>query len=1844
MIKKILISLMVLTVGLIISIQHVEAFYKVDLSPNQAVFNETYQQLQQEATLIEHGIYTSVFISSDNRVIEVSKLGLTNYEPTTVRDLTSSFNLQKNEYFVMLEYLFLRPSSTELDGYLVVTNLNRVYSWGQINSPKLGRGNISSVLSLNPGLVNVPIDPNASIVGVVDSRSTTYLLTSFGQLYYSGAGGFNSNEFTFFNLSGVQGLASDELFVNMYADSNTLILRTNKEQFYLFGANRESLYILGESTYSTPVNITPTMTSQLNDNEIITKLIVKFDKFVFYTSDNRIFAKGKNPNGLFGNGNSNDLLTLTDITDFYVSENDAIVDILLQEESIFSEDKDYFLVLLEDGSLLFSGSNVRFLLNDDTQLVSSSPVDISSTFISQPDKILMIRSSQGSLLVKTQDNKHFVIGLVIKTSNFEAQKTPLNIDVKLIVTRDYDIPFQVKSVFAANGRSILITKNNELYTAGTGFDQTILGRGSVGTNSTFFSSNDFIKQSISDFQIKKVDSTGINSGMLLEDGTLFTWGRNWAAFSYLVNPGATSSQQDINIFNLTSAFNLNVGERIIDFSTTNDKGLYNSGVITNLGRMFHWGVQTEINGTTNSQAIIETSALTKVTNQLATGETPVALLDVFLVLTNLGNIIDISETRRHSLGSDFSLPNQELPVKYEHPFILSDANTLYHVNNGFTDVTQSVLSSIQAAPYLDNSNGIKSFSFHFTRQTGIPNAGLFIISNNGHLYELNEDYSVKKAYAVDLSHPSDQLDFISVIAGDTSPSSIHGLVKTSLGFVYSFGSNSNGRLGLGDTINRTELTIVNPLTSEALYKVKALQVPKSTYYTDESIPITILFNQDLTGFISDIKINNTFYPVSAFTKLDAFTYSLDLPNTFLLSDNPTFTVGQVKLLDGTTKDLSLNITAHTNLISENRRLTLQLNGGRYGNLPILSLIYQEGTSLDALLTPTRQHYNFTGWYIDEELTTLFTETIMPTKDTILYAMWEEKTYNLIFKYENGVNNAAEITRISLKHGTDISTITIPVDPVATGYTFKQWLNIPTTMPTNDQTVIADFDINSYQITFIPNLPETGVGVEEVTQTLVYRVNISTNRYGFSENNGYTFLGWYDTIDFSTPRINNVPAANTTLYAKWVPTQYRFYYYNINNSFLFYDQNAPTYQFGDDISLVSTPSTLTAPEGNRLGWFYDSQRVNEIDFNAPFIRMPLSMNEVSLLFAYPKFIPLDYSITYEVSGGLPLDGQTFAFGQSLSTLKTPTKVGYEFKGWFIDDLFQDAFTLNSMPSFDLTLYAKYEIGRFDVIFKDRLNDTLETKTFLFEEDLTSVSLPIPPVVSGYTFESWSIELPDTMPSNDLEIQAIYKANIHDLTVKLNSIGAQDIVSKRGFEETLSISDPVRIGYTFSGWFIDETLETVLNFNIMPDANLMLYAKWTINTYTITFESNEGSIVHAVTEDYNNVLSEPADPTKTGYTFSGWYRDALFTNRYVFDTVEAENITLYAKWTINTYTITFESNEGSIVHAVTEDYNNVLSEPADPTKTGYTFSGWYRDALFTNRYVFDTVEAENITLYAKWEAITYTIIFELYGGMKGLNQVENYTIESQPVLLIDATRSGYVFKGYYKEITFETLISRVETNMTNVSVHALFFTVAFNSYYEAVNQINDEISIEDKVIILSYLETYETLTTFEKSFIDVKVLEDALEIVYALEVTRVIQLIENIVTPLTLESEDALLEAKTLYDGLLESQQDNVTNDELLESYIIVLERMKDIDTLLNEEEKTLEKLQIVSNALETLTQEQLLMIDKTLYASYLELESSLQQTTPWIWIVLGSALVASAFGIFFILMKKKKNDKEEKQTS
>ena len=139
----------------------------------------------------------------------------------------------------------------------------------------------------------------------------------------------------------------------------------------------------------------------------------------------------------------------------------------------------------------------------------------------------------------------------------------------------------------------------------------------------------------------------------------------------------------------------------------------------------------------------------------------------------------------------------------------------------------------------------------------------------------------------------------------------------------------------------------------------------------------------------------------------------------------------------------------------------------------------------------------------------------------------------------------------------------------------------------------------------------------------------------------------------------------------------------------------------------------------------------------------------------------------------------------------------------------------------------------------------------------------------------------------------------------------------------------------------------------------------DTFSVTFNSNGGSAVTAQIVDNGGKATEPVDPTKQGYVFDAWYKEAQFTNEWDFanDTVTSNTI-LYANW-IAQYTVTFNSNGGSAVTAQTVEAGEKATEPSDPTKDGYTFSGWYTSDTLTTAWDFstDTVNS-NITLYAKW----------------------------------------------------------------------------------------------------------------------------------------------------------------------------------------------------------------------------------------------------------------------------------------
>ncbi len=138
--------------------------------------------------------------------------------------------------------------------------------------------------------------------------------------------------------------------------------------------------------------------------------------------------------------------------------------------------------------------------------------------------------------------------------------------------------------------------------------------------------------------------------------------------------------------------------------------------------------------------------------------------------------------------------------------------------------------------------------------------------------------------------------------------------------------------------------------------------------------------------------------------------------------------------------------------------------------------------------------------------------------------------------------------------------------------------------------------------------------------------------------------------------------------------------------------------------------------------------------------------------------------------------------------------------------------------------------------------------------------------------------------------------------------------------------------------------------------------------ITFEENGGTEVEDVRVSTSSTSINLPESTKEGFTFDGWYLDESLTQSFsITDLLTQTTIKLYAKWAINEYTISFENDGGIAIEPITQDYDTTVLEPADPTKEGYRFVGWFSDEALSVPYIFSTMPAEDITVYAKWSAV-------------------------------------------------------------------------------------------------------------------------------------------------------------------------------------------------------------------------------------------------------------------------------------
>ncbi|MDE7395450.1 MAG: InlB B-repeat-containing protein, partial [Clostridiales bacterium] len=336
----------------------------------------------------------------------------------------------------------------------------------------------------------------------------------------------------------------------------------------------------------------------------------------------------------------------------------------------------------------------------------------------------------------------------------------------------------------------------------------------------------------------------------------------------------------------------------------------------------------------------------------------------------------------------------------------------------------------------------------------------------------------------------------------------------------------------------------------------------------------------------------------------------------------------------------------------------------------------------------------------------------------------------------------------------------------------------------------------------------------------------------------------------------------------------------------------------------------------------------------------------------------YTVTYNLNGATgtaPAQVTDIAYGTKLTAPTEPAWTGHVFKGWYKDadcTAGQEWDFENDTVTADATLYAKWATGYAITYY-----DGSEALTFAGKNGYEAgVALTLPSATkTGYTFIGWyeSSDLSGTAVTEitssdegDKTYYAKFEANTYTITWDANGgTFTGDTETEIDYDSDLVLPTPPTLsGYTFLGWFTDlnddTTQVTAGKWTIAE--NVTLYAKYTETMYTVTFNLQDGSTNATVQVAEGGTVTEPADPTRGGYRFEGWYGDAACTAEWDFDTPITADVTIYAKWT-QVFTVVYELNGGSgVIESVTVDYGEKISAPAtEPTRSGYTFGGWYKD---------------------------------------------------------------------------------------------------------------------------------------------------------------------------------------------------------------------------------------------------------------------------------------------------------------
>ena len=651
--------------------------------------------------------------------------------------------------------------------------------------------------------------------------------------------------------------------------------------------------------------------------------------------------------------------------------------------------------------------------------------------------------------------------------------------------------------------------------------------------------------------------------------------------------------------------------------------------------------------------------------------------------------------------------------------------------------------------------------------------------------------------------------------------------------------------------------------------------------------------------------------------------------------------------DGTNADVwpmwrwNANVTLSSQPVSTLGYVTFDANGGVFASGEDEEVVDGDiGDDVVVPTAPTRKGYTFIGWVDATDTTPTYEEakaTVPVEKipyEPVAYNAFWIKNVNITFDTDGGsvIPAHEDVTPY-----TEFAAVAAPTKP---GYTFVGWdergnMTLPETYPDVNTTykaiwakdVVVSFNTNGADP--IESIP--GVAGEDFEAIIAK-----------PSKEGHRFVKW-------SPALPTVfPDEDTTYKAIFETNVYSVYYYvegkHVSNVQVEYGDVIPT-----------SVASVIVPDGMQLSkWYTDSAMTNEFVEGTV-----MGTSRVNL---YAKYEVETYNAIFNANGGKFADGSETVsvptvYMEKIVVPAEPTKAGYTFAGWtpFADGYLDQAN--------DMYFYATWnEDDRNVEYYADgNLYETFNLNTN------DEFDVPADPYKEGYSFLYWSeteggaeATLPTTMPELEsdepLKYYAVFEINEYTITWDVDGVETEKTYE---YDETIeALADPTKDGYTFAGW-ANEAGEIVTVPEKMPANDVNVKATWTIESYTLKFDTDGGNEIDNITAEYNAPIDVPKDPTKEGHTFTGWNKEIYTVMPDLGDNGATETFT--ASWKVNNYTVTWVV-PGQDDQVDTIAYGSAITAPV-PTKTGYVFAGWDNE-------IPEKMPANDLTFTGSWNPATDT----------------------------------------------------------------------------------------------------------------------------------------------------------------------------------------------------------------------------------------------------------------------------------